>query len=113
MDKLQLAPSAGTQRLKTIVSLRTALLAGQARFWVWRYGVLPSGLAKSAADLRGFAIDMAVTVPVTFAVAFLSYHLLECPAARAARRLEPVLFGGGGGGGSDAPAADRSKAKAA
>ena len=66
----------------------------QTRFWVWRYSVLPSGLAASANDLWAFAVDMAVCVPATFAVGAVSYHLVERPAAAAARRLEPLLFGG-------------------
>lgn len=67
----------------------------QAHFWVWRYGLLPSGLAATPDDMRAFAVEVAVSVPATFAAAFLSYHLIERPAVRAARRLEPVLFGGG------------------
>jgi peptidoglycan/LPS O-acetylase OafA/YrhL len=86
----------------------------QTRFWVWRYSILPSGLAKSADDLWAFAIDMAVCVPATFAVGCLSYHLVERPAAAAARRLEPLLFGSGGSNNDNwTSAADESKAKAA
>lgn len=65
----------------------------QTRFLVWRLRVLPSGLAKSADDLWAFAIDMAVAVPSTFAVAYISYQLIERPATRAARRLEHLFCG--------------------
>lgn len=80
----------------------------QVRFWLYRYGVLPSGLAKSADDLWGFALDMAVTVPATFSTAYVSYKLVELPAAKAARRIEHKLFGSSSGGSSsgDAPAAN-------
>lgn len=84
----------------------------QTRFWLWRFGALPSGLAKSADDVGAFAIDMAATLPATFAVAYVSYRLIERPAASAARRLEPVLFGSTDGvdGGTTA---DAGKTKAA
>ena len=87
----------------------------QTRFWVWRYCILPSGLAKSADDLWAFAIDMAVCVPATFAVGAISYHLVERPAAAVARRLEPLLFDGDGGSKNEIQTSgtDVSKAKAA
>ena len=66
----------------------------QARYWVWRYGLLPSGLYKSAADLGAFAVEMAVCVPAAFACAYLSYWLVEQPASQLGRRLELRLFGG-------------------
>jgi peptidoglycan/LPS O-acetylase OafA/YrhL len=65
----------------------------QARFWVWRYSLLPTGFAGSADDLGAFAIDMAVSVAATFAVAFVSHRLIEQPAAKLGARLEPLLFG--------------------
>jgi peptidoglycan/LPS O-acetylase OafA/YrhL len=65
----------------------------QARFWVWRYRVLPTAFAKSADDLGAFAVDMAVSVAATFAVAFVSHRLVERPAAKLGSRLEPLLFG--------------------
>ena len=71
------------------------------RFWVWRYRVLPTGLAKSANDLGAFAVDMAVSVAATFAVAYVSHRLVERPAAKLGSRLKPLLFG--------SPAAARSK----
>jgi peptidoglycan/LPS O-acetylase OafA/YrhL len=86
----------------------------QVRFWVWRYSILPSGLAASADDLWAFAVDMAVCVPATFAVAAVSYHVVEQPAAAAARRLGPWLFGGSGSKNGDRiAAADVCKSKAA
>ena len=80
---------------------------------MWRNGILPSGLAASADDLWAFAVDMAVCVPATFAVGAVSYHLVERPAAAAARQLEPWLFGGGSSKNRDQiAAADVCKAKA-
>jgi peptidoglycan/LPS O-acetylase OafA/YrhL len=67
----------------------------QAHFWVWRGGLLPSGLVRSADDLGGFAADAATSLLVTFGAAFLSHRLVERPAAAAARRLERILFGTG------------------
>ena len=97
------------------MQLTEAYPVSQVRFWVWRYSILPSGLAASADDLWAFAIDMAVCVPATFAVGAVSYHLVERPAAAAARRLEPWLFGGGGSSknGDWASAADACKTKVA
>ena len=86
----------------------------QVRFWVWRYSILPSGLAASADDLWAFAVDMAVCVSATFAVGAVSYYVVERPAAAAARRLESLLFGGSGSNnGNQTTAANVCKAKAA
>lgn len=60
---------------------------------MWRSGLLPTGFAKSADDLGAFAVDMAVSVAATFAVAFVSHRLVERPAAQLGARLEPLLFG--------------------
>lgn len=60
---------------------------------MWRCGLLPSGLVKSADDLVGFAADAAASLLITFGIAFLSHRLVERPANAVARRLESVLFG--------------------
>lgn len=67
-------------------------------------------MAKSADDMGAFAIDMGATLPATFAVAYISYRLIERPAASAARRLEPALFGRADGTVGNATAGGKAKA---
>lgn len=75
------------------------------RFWLWRYGALPSGLTTSASDFHGLAIEQAATLVATFAVAAASYALVEQPAAALGRRLEPkeIRSSGSGGGNLSEP----------
>lgn len=48
----------------------------------------------SAFDLQGLAIEQAATLAATFAVAALSYILIERPAAALGCQLEPTGCGG-------------------
>lgn len=58
------------------------LVRVQVRFWLWNTGALPTGMVKSSEDFTGLALELSVTVIATWAVAFVSYFLIERPFAR-------------------------------
>lgn len=52
------------------------------------------------------SIELAATLVATYVIAFVSYVLVEHPAIKAAKSLEPLLFGS-----TDCSSVDNSKAK--